>query len=49
MQGELSERWVPNTNDDEPDAPDGYIELVTSFMGTFLDDVTDRAMTEGVL
>ncbi len=49
MQGELSERWVPNTYDDEVDAPQGHIELVTSFTGTFLDDVTDSAMTEGVL
>ena len=47
MQGELSERWVPNTNDDD-DAPDGHIELVTSFMGTFSDEVMDSALTGGL-
>jgi hypothetical protein len=49
MQGELSERWVPNTDDDDIDAPDGHIELVTSFVGTFSDDVTETALTEGEL
>ncbi|HSM31888.1 MAG TPA: hypothetical protein VK854_14415 [Woeseiaceae bacterium] len=49
MQGEVSERWVPNTFDDDPDAPDGHIELVTSFVGTFSDDVTETALTEGTL
>lgn len=47
MQGKVSERWVPNTESDEIDAPDGYIELVTSFVGTFSDDVTESAMMEG--
>ena len=47
MQGRVSERWVPNTESDEIDAPDGYIELVTSFVGTFSDDVTESAMMEG--
>ena len=46
MQGKVSERWVPNTDDDDPDAPDGYVELVTSFVGTFSDDVTDAALRE---
>ena len=49
MQGAVSERWVPNTFDDDPDAPDGHIELVTSFVGTFSDDVTETALTEGAL
>lgn len=49
MQGEVSERWVPNTFDDDPDAPDGHIELVTSLVGTFSDDVTETALTEGKL
>ena len=49
MQGMVSERWVPNTDDDEVDAPDGHIELVTSFVGTFSDDVTESALTEGAL
>ena len=49
MQGEVSERWVPNTDDDDIDAPDGHIELVTSFVGTFSDDVTETALTEGEL
>ena len=48
MQGEVSERWVPNT-DDDIDAPDGHIELLASFVGTFSDDVTESAMTEGAL
>lgn len=47
MQGNVSERWVPNTDDDDVDAPDGQIELVTSFVGTFSDDVTESAMMEG--
>jgi hypothetical protein len=49
MQGVVSERWVPNTDDDDIDAPDGHIELVTSFVGTFSDDVTESALTEGAL
>ena len=49
MQGEVSERWVPNTDVDDPDAPDGHIELVTSLVGTFSDDVTATALTEGAL
>ena len=49
MQGEVSERWVPNTFDDDPDAPDGHIELLTSLVGTFSDDVTETALTEGKL
>ena len=49
MQGEVSERWVPNTDVDDPDAPDGHIELVTSLVGTFSDDVTETALTEGAL
>ncbi len=47
MHGEVSERWVPNMNDEDVDAPDGHIELVTAFVGTFSDDVTESAMTEG--
>ena len=47
MQGEVTERWVPNTFDDDVDAPDGYIELVTSFVGAFSDDVTESALQEG--
>ena len=49
MQGELSERWVPNTDDSDPDAPDGHIELVTSFVGAFSDEVMKSALTEGAL
>jgi hypothetical protein len=49
MQGVVSERWVPNTDDNDVDAPDGHIELVTSFVGTFSDDVTESALTEGAL
>jgi hypothetical protein len=49
MQGEVSERWVPNTDDDDPEAPDGHIEIVTSFVGTFSDDMTETALTEGAL
>ena len=49
MQGEVSERWVPNTDDTDADAPDGYIELVTSFVGTVPGDVMAGALTEGVL
>lgn len=48
MQGAVSERWVPNT-DDDPDAQEGYIEIVTSFVGTFSNDVTETALTEGSL
>ena len=49
MQGKVSERWVPNTDADEVDAPDGYIELETSFVGAFSDDVTETALREGTL
>ena len=49
MQGAVSERWVPNTDNDDPEAPDGHIELVTSLVGTFSDDVTETALTEGAL
>jgi hypothetical protein len=49
MQGEISERWVPNTDDDDADAPDGHIELVTSFVGTFPGDVTASALMESAL
>jgi len=35
MQGAVSERWVPNTDIDAPEAPDGHIEPVTSPVGTF--------------
>lgn len=49
MQGQVSERWVANTDKDEVDAPDGYIELETSFVGTFSEDVTETALQEGAL
>ncbi len=47
MQGKVSERWVANTDKDEVDAPDGYIELETSFVGTFSEHVTETALQEG--
>jgi hypothetical protein len=49
MQGAVSEHWVPNTDNDDPDAPEGHIELLTSFVGTFSDGVTESALTEGAL
>jgi hypothetical protein len=49
MQGKVSERWVATTDNDDIDAPDGYIELETSFVGTFSDDVTETALQEGAL
>ncbi len=49
MQGEVSERWVPRSGAEDVDAPEGHIELVTSLVGTFSDDVTHGAPTEGVL
>ena len=48
MQGNVSERWVANTDNDDVDAPDGYIELETSFVGTFSDEVTESALQEDV-
>lgn len=33
LGGAMTERWVPNSSDDE-DAPDGRIELLTTFIGT---------------
>lgn len=42
MRGSASERWVANTDDDEEDAPLGRIELVTSFVGTFVDEVPEE-------
>jgi hypothetical protein len=44
LQGNAAERWVPNTDDPDADAPDGHIELMTSFVGTFSDDMTEAAM-----
>ncbi len=41
MHGQVSERWVANTDDDE-DALDGRIELVTKFVGEFADDVPEE-------
>jgi hypothetical protein len=49
MQGQVSERWVPNTDDEDSDAPDGHIELVTSFVGVFSDDMMESALAEGAL
>ena len=42
MHGRVSERWVANADDDEEDAPDGRIELVTSFVGEFADDMLEE-------
>ncbi len=47
MQGEVLEHWVPNTYDDDVDAPDGYIELVTSFVGAFSDGVSESDLQDG--
>ena len=47
MQGNVSERWVAITDNDDIDAPDGYIELETSFVGTFSGDVTETTLREG--
>lgn len=42
MHGWVSERWVANTDDDDEDAPDGRIELVTSLVGEFADEVPEE-------
>ena len=42
MHGRVSERWVANTDDDDEDAPDGRIELITSLVGEFVDDVPEE-------
>ena len=42
MHGRVSERWVANTDDDDEDAPDGRIELVTSLVGEFADEVPEE-------
>lgn len=42
MRGSASERWVANKDDDEEDAPLGRIELVTSFVGTFVDEAPEE-------
>ena len=49
MQGKVSERWVPITNNDDIDAPDGYIELETALVRSFSNDVTETALPEGAL
>jgi hypothetical protein len=49
LQGEVSERWVPNGDDHDADAPDGHIELVISFVGDFPDDEMESASTESGL
>jgi hypothetical protein len=38
MSGGASERWVANTDDVEEDEPIGRIELVTTFIGEFIDN-----------
>ena len=43
MSGAASERWVANTDDEEEDAPIGRIELVTTFVGSFIDDVPEES------
>lgn len=43
MHGRASERWVANTDDDDEDAPDGRIELVTTFVGEFAEDVPEES------
>jgi hypothetical protein len=42
MHGNVSERWVANTDDDDEDAPDGRIELITMFVGEFADDIPEE-------
>jgi hypothetical protein len=39
MNGSASERWVANTDDAEEGAPIGRIELVTKFVGSFVDEL----------
>ena len=36
MSGGATERWVANTDDENEDAPIGRIELVTNFVGSFI-------------
>jgi hypothetical protein len=47
LKGKVSERWIPNAGDDSVNAPDGYIELETSLVGAFSDDMTESALREG--
>jgi hypothetical protein len=47
LKGKVSERWIPNSGDDSVNAPDGYIELETSLVGAFSDDMTESALREG--
>jgi hypothetical protein len=42
MHGNVSERWVANTDDDDEDAPDGRIEPMTMFVGEFADDIPEE-------
>ena len=42
MNGAASERWVANTDNDEEDAPIGRIELVTTFVGSFIGEVPEE-------
>jgi hypothetical protein len=39
MHGRVSERWVANTDSDDEDAPEGRIELLTSLVGEFAEDL----------
>ena len=47
LRGQVSERWIANMDDDE-DAPDGRIELVTRFVGQHAEELPEES-EEGVL
>ena len=46
MSGQVSERWIANIDNDDEDAPDGRIELVTLFVGEHAVDEFDDEFEE---
>ena len=49
LRGQVSERWVPNTDHENEDAPDGSIELVTLLVGDHPDEYPASEPEEAAL
>ena len=49
LNGQVSERWISNANDEDEDAPIGRIELVTRFVGEHSEEELEGEFVEGAL